>query len=176
MVILITLWYIATPSTVALYSFSSHGGDQIDPWVIITGLAVIIGLIAGLFQIIDYVLKWRADRRARAKKLVVVAPAPPLPEAKPAAGAPPDEIVPNNLPTRASTLIGRERERAAARELLLGESVRILTFTGPGAPVRPDWLSISLRTSSLISGMGSTLWTWLLSKMRAWSSPQSLRR
>ena len=134
MVILITLWHIAAPAALNLSAFSFDDGGQLDPWVIITGLAVIIGLIAALFQIIDYLQKWRADSRARREKRSVVAPAPPLPATEPAApaSAPTPEIVPNNLPTMASTLIGREREKTAARELLLDENIRVLTFTGPG--------------------------------------------
>ncbi|HEX3243850.1 MAG TPA: tetratricopeptide repeat protein [Chloroflexota bacterium] len=39
---------------------------------------------------------------------------------------------PNNLPTQLTTLVGREREMATARELLLERGVRLLTLTGPG--------------------------------------------
>jgi predicted ATPase len=38
----------------------------------------------------------------------------------------------NNLPTQLTPLIGREREVALAREVLLRQDVRLLTFTGPG--------------------------------------------
>src|SRR6266540_1312763 len=37
-----------------------------------------------------------------------------------------------NLPTPRTPLIGREREVAAARALLLDEAVPLLTLTGPG--------------------------------------------
>src|SRR5437764_616929 len=39
---------------------------------------------------------------------------------------------PHNLPVQPTPLIGREREVAAAQELLLREDVRLLTLTGPG--------------------------------------------
>lgn len=39
---------------------------------------------------------------------------------------------PNNLPLMRSPLIGREKELAAARELLMQDTVALLTFTGPG--------------------------------------------
>ena len=43
-----------------------------------------------------------------------------------------DESVPeNNLPTQLTPLIGRKREAALAREILLRQDVRLLTFTGP---------------------------------------------
>ncbi len=38
----------------------------------------------------------------------------------------------HNLPAQPTPLIGREKEVSAARELLLREGVRLLTFTGPG--------------------------------------------
>jgi predicted ATPase/class 3 adenylate cyclase len=39
---------------------------------------------------------------------------------------------PHNLPLQPTSLIGRERELAAARALLLREDVRLITLTGPG--------------------------------------------
>jgi predicted ATPase/class 3 adenylate cyclase len=39
---------------------------------------------------------------------------------------------PNNLPTHATPLLGRERELEAARERLLRQDVRLLTLVGPG--------------------------------------------
>jgi predicted ATPase/DNA-binding CsgD family transcriptional regulator/transcriptional regulator with XRE-family HTH domain len=39
---------------------------------------------------------------------------------------------PPNLPVPATSLVGRERDVAAVRELLLHPEVRLLTFTGPG--------------------------------------------
>ncbi len=39
---------------------------------------------------------------------------------------------PNNLPAQPTPLVGREREVAAAMDLLLSEDVRLLTLTGPG--------------------------------------------
>jgi predicted ATPase len=42
------------------------------------------------------------------------------------------EMGPTNLPTQRTGFVGREKEIAAARELLLREDVRLLTVTGPG--------------------------------------------
>jgi predicted ATPase/class 3 adenylate cyclase len=39
---------------------------------------------------------------------------------------------PHNLPAQPTTFIGRERELADVRELLIEENVRLLTLTGPG--------------------------------------------
>jgi predicted ATPase len=38
----------------------------------------------------------------------------------------------NNLPTQTTTFVGRQAQVAAARELILSDSVRLITFTGPG--------------------------------------------
>ncbi|MBK8024973.1 MAG: hypothetical protein IPK19_27035 [Chloroflexi bacterium] len=40
--------------------------------------------------------------------------------------------VPNNLPAQVTTLIGREVEAAAVRDLLAADEVRLVTLTGPG--------------------------------------------
>jgi predicted ATPase/class 3 adenylate cyclase len=42
------------------------------------------------------------------------------------------ESFPNNLPVQPTLLIGRERELAAARDLLKNPETRLLTLTGPG--------------------------------------------
>ncbi|HUG38092.1 MAG TPA: AAA family ATPase, partial [Candidatus Limnocylindrales bacterium] len=42
------------------------------------------------------------------------------------------EARPHNLPLQATTLLGRAREVAAARERVLRDDVRLLTLTGPG--------------------------------------------
>jgi predicted ATPase/class 3 adenylate cyclase len=42
------------------------------------------------------------------------------------------EAIPNNLPTQASELVGREAELRAIRDHLASASVRLLTLTGPG--------------------------------------------
>src|SRR6202043_1162119 len=42
------------------------------------------------------------------------------------------EIRPTNLPAQRTGFVGREKEVAAAKELLLREGVRLVTVTGPG--------------------------------------------
>ncbi|HXZ28563.1 MAG TPA: protein kinase [Terriglobales bacterium] len=44
----------------------------------------------------------------------------------------PEARRPSNLPVASTALVGREREVAAASELLLGAEVRLVTVTGPG--------------------------------------------
>ncbi|HXM62262.1 MAG TPA: protein kinase [Terriglobales bacterium] len=44
----------------------------------------------------------------------------------------PVETRPTNLPVQRSGFVGREREVAAAKDLLLGPDVRLVTITGPG--------------------------------------------
>jgi serine/threonine protein kinase len=44
----------------------------------------------------------------------------------------PVEPRPTNLPVQRTGFVGREREVAAAKELLLGKDVRLVTVTGPG--------------------------------------------
>src|SRR5215213_6150804 len=46
--------------------------------------------------------------------------------------AAPASSLPENFPLPRTRLIGREAERATARELLLAEAVPLLTLTGPG--------------------------------------------
>jgi hypothetical protein len=46
--------------------------------------------------------------------------------------AKPVETRPNNLPVSRTGFVGREKEAAAAKELLLRQDVRLVTVTGPG--------------------------------------------
>ena len=75
-----------------------------DIWALIAGLAVIIGIVAGIVQVLDYLQKQREKKRepTREEALVPSAPAP---------------AVPSNLPPRGE-FIGREKEKARVREAL----------------------------------------------------------
>jgi tetratricopeptide (TPR) repeat protein len=75
-----------------------------DPWVIVTGVAVIIGIVAGIVQVLDYLekrRKWKPE---------------PLQPTTPATSLSPPAI-PSNLPPRGG-FIGREKEKARVREAL----------------------------------------------------------
>lgn len=75
-----------------------------DIWALIIGLGVIIGIVAGIVQVLDYLQKRREKKREPTAKEVTI-PSPPAP------------AVPSNLPPR-SEFIGREKEKVRAREAL----------------------------------------------------------
>jgi hypothetical protein len=75
-----------------------------DIWALIAGLAVIIGIVAGIAQVLDYLQKQREKKREPARE-ETVAPSPPVP------------IIPSNLPPRGE-FIGREKERVRVWEAL----------------------------------------------------------
>jgi tetratricopeptide (TPR) repeat protein len=79
-----------------------------DIWAIIVGVGIIVGIIAGIVQVVDYLQK-------RGKKPAEPSEAAPLP---PAPSAPP---IPHNLPPR-SEFIGREAEKARVHEALRSRS------------------------------------------------------
>ncbi len=75
-----------------------------DIWAWIAGLAVIIGIAAGIVQVLDYLEKRREKKRKLTNEEVVV-PSLPAP------------AIPSNLPPRGE-FIGREKEKARVREAL----------------------------------------------------------
>jgi LuxR family glucitol operon transcriptional activator len=79
-----------------------------DVWTIIGGLALIIGIIAGIVQVLDYLQKRREKSGEHGEK-----PQLPLP--------PPASQIPHNLPPR-SEFIGREAEKARVHEALRSRS------------------------------------------------------
>ncbi len=56
------------------------------------------------------------------------------------------ETRPMNLPAQRTGFVGREKEVAAAKELLLREDVRLLTVTGPGG-IGKTRLAVQVATS-----------------------------
>jgi LuxR family glucitol operon transcriptional activator len=75
-----------------------------DTWALIGGLAVVIGIIAGIVQILDYLQKRREKKRQHPTEGVAT-PSSPVP------------VIPSNLPPRGE-FIGREREKARVWEAL----------------------------------------------------------
>jgi tetratricopeptide (TPR) repeat protein len=75
-----------------------------DLWTIIGGLALIIGIVAGIVQVLDYLEKRRA-KKTRLVPAEVATPSPPTP------------AIPCTLPPRGE-FIGREKEKARVWEAL----------------------------------------------------------
>ncbi|MBC8448413.1 MAG: ATP-binding protein [Chloroflexi bacterium] len=75
-----------------------------DIWALIVGLAVIIGIAAGIVQVLQYVQERREKKRQPTAEEVVTS-------------SPPALAVPSNLPPR-SEFIGREKEKARVMEAL----------------------------------------------------------
>ena len=75
-----------------------------DIWALIVGLAVIIGIAAGIVQILQY-MQERREKKQKPTAEEVVALSPPVP------------AIPSNLPPRGE-FIGREKEKARVREAL----------------------------------------------------------
>ena len=79
-----------------------------DPWVVIVGIGVIVGIVAGLVQVVDYIQKRREKRKQVSQ---------PAAQDKPIA----TPSIPSNLPPRGE-FIGREKEKARVREALTSRS------------------------------------------------------
>ncbi|MBM4445592.1 MAG: hypothetical protein FJ020_09905 [Chloroflexi bacterium] len=75
-----------------------------DIWALIAGLAVIVGIAAGIVQVLDYLEKRREKEQEQGAE-GAIAPSPPA------------QAVPSNLPPRGE-FIGREKEKARVREAL----------------------------------------------------------
>ncbi len=75
-----------------------------DIWAPIAGLAVIIGIVAGIVQILQYLQERRQKKRQPIAEEVI-------------ASSPPAPAIPSNLPPRGE-FIGREKEKVRVREAL----------------------------------------------------------
>jgi hypothetical protein len=75
-----------------------------DLWTVIGGLALIIGILAGIAQVLDYLQKQREKKREPTRE-EALAPSPSVP------------VIPNNLPPRGE-FIGREKEKVRVWEAL----------------------------------------------------------
>jgi len=76
----------------------------VDTWTIIVGVGVIVGIVAGVVQVLDY-LQERRRKREEAAQEGLPSVLPPRPE------------IPHNLPSRRE-FIGREAEKARVHEAL----------------------------------------------------------
>jgi len=79
-----------------------------DIWAIIVGAGIIIGIIAGIVQVLDYLQK-RRKKSDEASEEAPRSPTLPMPQ------------IPHNLPPR-SEFIGREKEKARIHEALQSRS------------------------------------------------------
>jgi len=75
-----------------------------DVWTLIVGLAVIIGIVAGIVQVLQYVEEQRGRKREPTAEKATILSLPAL-------------TIPSNLPPRGD-FIGREKEKAQVREAL----------------------------------------------------------
>jgi len=76
----------------------------VDTWTIIAGVGVIVGIIAGVVQVLDYPQERRKKREETAQE-------------GPPSSFPPIPEIPHNLPSR-TEFIGREAEKARVHEAL----------------------------------------------------------
>jgi hypothetical protein len=79
-----------------------------DIWTIVAGLGIIVGIVAGVVQVLDYLQKRHKKVDVPGEAGQVPPPPPPLP-------------IPHNLPPR-SEFIGREAEKARIHEALRSRS------------------------------------------------------
>lgn len=75
-----------------------------EVWAIITGAAVIVGIVAGIVQVVQYMEGRRKEQRQPATE-------------EDTALLPPETVIPNNIPARGE-FIGREQEKARVLEAL----------------------------------------------------------
>jgi len=94
---------------------------------LIGAIAIIIGLIAGVVQVLDYLEKRREKKAApNAPKTPIQSPPQPATRKELQNGKR------HNLPSQLTSLVGRNQETSTAESLLRNSGVRLLTFTGPG--------------------------------------------
>src|SRR5687768_9378145 len=109
-----------------------------DPWTILTWVALFIGMVAGVVQVVDYVQKMREKRQTPATPTGVtssqlrVTTEERLLTPQPSLLSPEPEGPLNNLPMQPTTLVGRSEEVGHVTSWLRKADVRLVTLTGPG--------------------------------------------
>ncbi len=104
-----------------------------DTATVITWVAVLIGMAAGVIQVVDYVQKVREKRQAALSPPPSQSQQPPaMPTPATVQEPPPPSLPRTNLPAQPTPLVGRTREVAAIEDMLRRSDVRLVTLTGPG--------------------------------------------
>jgi predicted ATPase len=104
-----------------------------DAATVITWVAVLIGMAAGVIQVVDYVQKVREKRQAALSPPPSQVQQPPAMLAPTTIQEPPPPSLPRtNLPAQPTPLVGRTREIASIEDILRRSDVRLVTLTGPG--------------------------------------------
>jgi predicted ATPase len=108
-----------------------------DPWTILTWVALFIGMVAGIVQVVDYIQKMREKRQVPATPTSQIAISPPgasppqMPLAAPEPAPEPEGPL-DNLPMEPTPLVGRTEEAGHVTSWLRKAEVRLVTLTGPG--------------------------------------------
>lgn len=94
---------------------------------LIGAIAIMIGIIAGAVQVLDYLEKRREKKAGpNAPKTPIQSPPQPATRKELQNGKR------HNLPSQLTSLVGRNQETSTAESLLRNSGVRLLTLTGPG--------------------------------------------